>query len=116
MISFWNYSSNDKWPLYLLVDKKSKLYKISPILSSKTLWDFSKKEECDSIVKKWQMYFQASNYKGRNFLNLNKNNNNSIYSTYSKDGVWLKNFSYSNLLYIHITRLITNHTPTGKYR
>jgi len=32
MISFWDYPSDDKWSLYLLVDKKSKLYKISPIL------------------------------------------------------------------------------------
>ena len=61
------------------------------------------------------MYFQASNYKGRNFLNLKKKNN-SIHFTYLKDRVWLKNFSLFNLLCIHITRLITNHTPTSKSR
>ena len=31
------------------------------------------------------MFFQALEYKGRNFLDLNNNNNQSIYLTYSKD-------------------------------
>ena len=52
LISFWDCSSNNKWPPHLLVDKKSKFHKISPILPSKMLWEFSKKEECNSIVKK----------------------------------------------------------------
>ena len=43
-----------------------------------------KKEECNSIVKKWQIYFQVSNYKGKYFLDLNDNNNQPIHSTYSK--------------------------------
>jgi len=56
-ISFWDCPSNNKWSLHLLVDKELKFHKISPIFPSKTLWDFSRKEEYDSIVKKWQMYF-----------------------------------------------------------
>jgi len=44
------------------------------------------------------MYFQALKYKGRNFLDLNNNNNQHIYSTYAKDGAWLKYFSLSNLM------------------
>jgi len=115
-ISFWNCSSDNKWPLYLLVDKKLKLHNISSILSSKTSWDFSRKKECDSIVKKWQMHFQVSNYKRRNFLNLNDNDNNFICPTYLKDRAWLKCFSLSNSLYTHITRLITNYTPISKYK
>ena len=51
-ISFWDYSSDDKWLLHLLVNKELKFYKISLILPNKTLWNFSKKKECDSIVKK----------------------------------------------------------------
>ena len=62
-ISFWDCSSNDKQPPYLLVNKESKHHKINLILSSKSSQKFSKKEECNSIVKKWQMYFQASDYK-----------------------------------------------------
>ena len=35
-ILFWNCPSNNKWPLYLLVDKKSKFHRIDPILPNKT--------------------------------------------------------------------------------
>ena len=62
------------------------------------------------------MYFEASNYKERKFLNLNDNNRNSIHPTYLKDRSYLKHFSLSNLLYAHITRLIINYTPISKYR
>ena len=33
------------------------------------------------------MYFQAFNYKRKNFLNLNDDNGKTICSTYSKSGV-----------------------------
>jgi len=63
------------------------------------------------------MYFQASDYKGRNFLELNNNNDKPICPTYSKGRAWLKHFDLSNnTMCAHITRLITNHTPIGKYR
>jgi len=62
------------------------------------------------------MYFQALKYKGRNFLDLNNNNNQHIYPTYAKDGAWLKYFSLSNMMCIYITRLITNYTSIGEYR
>ena len=112
-ITSWDCLSDDKWLSHLLVDKESEFYKISPILHSKTLWDFSRKEECNSIVKKKQMYFQASDHKGKNFLNLNNDNSYSICPSYSKGGAWLKHFSHSNSLCTYITRLIT---PIGEYR
>ena len=62
------------------------------------------------------MYFQALEYKERNFLNLNNNNNQPIHPIYSKDGIWQKYFSFSNSIYIYITRLIINHTPISKYK
>ena len=62
------------------------------------------------------MNFQASDYKGRNFLNLNNNNGNPICPTYLKGKAQLKDFSFSNLLCTCITRLTTNHTPIGEYR
>ena len=62
------------------------------------------------------MYFQASEYKGRNFLELNNNNNILIYLTYTKDRAWLKHFSSSNLLCVCIARLVTNHAPISEYR
>jgi len=89
---------------------------MSSILSSKMSWKFSKKKEYNSIVKKWQMYFQASNYKRRHFLDLNNDDSQPIYPIYSKDSVWLKHFSLSNFLYAHIIRLIINHASIGEYR
>jgi len=74
------------------VDKESKHIKTDPIFLSKTSWEFSRKEECDTIVKQWQMYFQASEYKGRNFLELNDNDHQPICPTYSKGGAKLKHF------------------------
>ena len=62
------------------------------------------------------MYFQASDYKGRNFLDLHNDNSNPIYLAYSKDRAQLKYFGFSNLLYAYITRLITNYTLIGEYR
>lgn len=62
------------------------------------------------------MYFQASIYKRRNFLNLNNDDGSPICPTYLKGRAWLKYFSFSNLLCACITRLITNHTPISKYR
>jgi len=67
------YFNNAEWPPHHLVNKESKTHRIKPILPSKTAWDFSRKEKCDFIVRKWQMYFQTSDYKGRNFLELNDN-------------------------------------------
>ena len=84
LISFWDCPSNDKWSLYLLVNKKSKFHKISLILPSKISWELSKKEEYNLVIRKWQMYFQAFDYKRRYFLDLNNNNNQSICPTYSK--------------------------------
>jgi len=51
-ITFWDCPSNDKWSSYQLVDKESKTSKFHPILPSKTSWDYSRKEKCDSILKK----------------------------------------------------------------
>jgi len=61
------------------------------------------------------MYFQVLYYKGKNFLDLNNNNNLSIQPTYLKEGAWLKHIRHSNSLYACITKAITNHAPIGKY-
>ena len=80
------------------------------------LYETLAEKKCDSIVKKWQMYFQASDLKGKNFLNLNDNDGYPICLSYSKSGTWLQHFSHFNSLCTHITRLITNHIPIDKYR
>ena len=55
--------------------------------------------ECDEILNNWKMSFQGLNNKGRYFLDLFNDNLNSIELTYSKGGLQLKFFNYSNSLY-----------------
>ena len=62
------------------------------------------------------MTFQASELKGKYFLDLLNTNNNIIEPSYIKDRLWLKYFGYSNSLCTRVTRAITNHAPIGKYR
>ena len=59
--------------------------------------------------------FQASDGKGKHFLNLVDNNFNIIESVYTKEGPWLQVFGHSNSLCAHTTRAITNHAPIGEY-
>jgi len=59
--------------------------------------------------------FQASDTKGRNFLELLNNDSNIIELTYSKEGLWLKYFSHSNLLYTKASRVIINYTLIEEY-
>jgi len=62
------------------------------------------------------MTFQASDLKGRNFLDLVNGDNNILEPTYSKDGTWLQYFGHSNMLCASTTRAITNHAPIGEYQ
>ena len=61
------------------------------------------------------MTFQASNEKGRQFLDLVDDNLNIIEPAYTKGGPWLQVFGHSNLLCACATRAITNHAPIGEY-
>ena len=83
-ITFWDCPSDDNWPPHHLVDKESKSSRFNPILPSKISWDHSRKDKCNSIIQKWQMYFQASDYRGKNFLDLNDDDNKPIQPLYSK--------------------------------
>jgi len=62
------------------------------------------------------MKFQASDNKGRNFLELLDDNLDTINPMYSKRGSWLKHFGHSNLLCARATRAIVNHAPIGEYQ
>ena len=62
------------------------------------------------------MMFQASDGKGRQFLDLVDDNLNIIEPTYTKRGPWLQVFGHSNSLCAHATRAITNHAPIEEYR
>ena len=98
------------------MDKKTKSFNPLPLLPCKSSWDFSKKIKCDDITNKWKMIFQASDFKGKQFLDLLDSDGNILKPSYIKDGSWLKFFGYSNSLCVRAVRAITNHTPIGKYR
>ena len=68
------------------VDKDTKKFNLTPILSCKELWDFSKKEECNNIIRNWQMTFQTSDFEGNHFLKLLDNDDHTIAPTYTKGG------------------------------
>ena len=72
--------------------------------------------ECDEILDNWKMSSQSLNNKERYFLDLLNNNLNFIELTYSKGGLWLKFFDYSNSLYARAVRAITNYILIRKYQ
>jgi len=86
IIEFWECPSKINWKLYQNIDNKMKLFNLAPMLPNKNFWDFSKKSECNDIISKWKMTFQASDSKERNFLDLVNNDDNILELTYSKGG------------------------------
>jgi len=61
------------------------------------------------------MTFQASDRKGKQFLDLLDDDFNTIKPAYTRGGPWMQIFGHSNLLCAHMTRAITNHAPIGEY-
>ena len=114
-IEFWECSSCLKWRFHKDIDKDSKSFNPTPSYLSKTSWDYCKKSDSDDIIKQWKMTFQASDGKGKHFLDLLDNNFDTIEPTYTKGGPWLQVFGHSNLLYAQATRAITNHAPIGEF-
>jgi len=54
--------------------------------------------------------------KGKHFLDLVNNDNNTIEPSYIKEGSWLKYFGHSNSLCTRASRAITNHALIDEYR
>ena len=115
VIEFWECPSKSNWKLHKVVDIKTKSFNLAPLLSNKNSWDFSRKSECNDIINKWKMTFQASDLKESNFLDLVDSNDNILEPTYSKGSTWLQYFGHSNMLCARATRVITNHAPIGEY-
>ena len=114
-IEFWECSSHFKWRFHHDVDKDSKLFHPTPTYPCKISWDYCKKMDSDDIINQWKITFQASDRKGKQFLDLLDNDLNTIEPSYTKDSLWLKVFGHSNLLCACATRAITNHAPTREY-
>ena len=114
-IEFWECPSRLKWRFHHDVDKDSKLFHPIPSYPCKISWDFCKKTDSNNIINQWKMTFQASDRKGKHFLDLLDDDFNTIKPSYMKDGPWLQVFGHSNSLCAHATRAITNHAPIGEY-
>jgi len=67
-IKFWEYTSWDKWFLYDIINKETKIFNLVPTFLCKSLWKFSRKSEWDEILNTWKMMFQGSDSKERYFL------------------------------------------------
>jgi len=115
-IEFWEYQSHLKWRLHHDVNKDSKSFHPIPFYPCKISWDFCKKTDSDDIINQWKMTFQASDRKGKHFLDLLDDDFNTIKPSYIKGGPWLQVFGHSNLLCAHAMRAITNHAPIGEYQ
>ena len=115
-IEFWECPSKLRWRFHSCVDMDSKSFSISPSYPTKVSWDYCKKIDCDDSLNLWKMTFQASDSKGRNFLDLLDDDYNPIEPHYKKGGPWLQAFGHSNSLCARAVRAITNHAPIGKYR
>ena len=115
-IELWECPSRLKWRLHYDVDKDSKSFHPTPIYPCKISWDFCKKIDSDDIINQWKMMFQASEGKGKHFLDLLDNDLNPIEPSYTKGGPWLQMFGHSNLLCAYTMRAITNYAPIGEYQ
>jgi len=115
-VKFWECPSCLKWRLHQVVDKDSKLFIPQPILPSQISWDYCKMINSNNIISQWKMTFQASDGKGKNFLDLVGDNYEDIEPSYIKGGSWLQAFSHLNLLCARTTRAIMNHALIGEYR
>ena len=62
------------------------------------------------------MYFQESDLKGRNFLELLDNNSNPLKLSAIKSSLWLQYFGHFNFICTRATRAIINHTPISEYQ
>ena len=115
-IEFWECPSRLKWRFHHEVDKDSKSFVVMPSYPSKISWEFCKKSDSDELIKLWKMSFQASEGKGKNFLDLLDDDLNVVKPSYAKGGLWLQLVGHSNSLCARTTRAITNHAPIGEYR
>ena len=115
-IHFWHCPNELEWPRHTLVDKETKSSHTPPILLEKNSFLFSKKKECDFILKSWQQSFKNSKKKGQLFLEFEDDNEKVLKPTYSKGGSWLLYIEISNSICARFTRMMLGHAPIGEYR
>jgi len=113
-IHFWHCSSKVKWPKHRLIDNQVKAANDTPTLPSKNSL-FSKKKECDNILREWQVSFASSQKKGQLFLDFEDEKQHTIKPTYAKGSSWLPFIGFTNVLCACFTHMTTGHAPIGEY-
>jgi len=86
-IEFWECPSYCNWHLHKVVNTETKSFRPTSIFLSKCSWYFSKKIECNDLVNKWKMTFQASDLKSTHFLDLIDGDNNLLKPSYIRGGL-----------------------------
>ena len=114
-IEFQDCPSYCKWSLHNIVDKETKKFDLTPIFSCKSLWDFSRKNECNNILHSWKMFFQVSDNKECHFLELLDDDLKPIEPLTSRGELQLKYFGHSNSLCARAIRATVNHAPIDEY-
>jgi len=88
---------------------------VIPTLPSKNSFLFSKKKECDDILKEWKTSFSSSQKKSQLFLDFEDKKEQVLKLTYAKGGSWLLSIGFFNSLCAQFTHMTTGHAPIGKY-
>ena len=88
-IKFWECPSKLRWKFHHDMDKDSKSFSVILSYPTKMLWDYCKKVDCNESAKLWKMTFQASDGKGKHFLDLLDDDSNNIEPSSAKGSPWL---------------------------
>ena len=114
-IGLWDCLSNDKQPIYFIVNKEIKNFNFTLLFLYKSSWNFERKNKYNNISKIWKIMFQVSNTKGKHFLNLLDDDIHPMKPSYTKGGSQIKYFRHLNFLCIQVTRAIVNYTLIEEY-
>ena len=89
-INFWNCPSKVKWPLHLLVNSDTRKFLMLPSFPCKSSWNFCKEYNNELVLNFWKIFFQALDYKERQFLELLDSDLNPLELSTKNSGPWLK--------------------------
>ena len=115
-IHIWYCPSKAKWSKHAIVDELVKEDSNIPVLPSKDLYLFSKKKECDNLLKELQTSFQTNKNRGQLFLDFEDDKERVIKPTYTEGGLWLPIIGTTNSICARFTRMTVGHAPISKYR
>ena len=66
-IQFWDCPSDDRWPLHRQADRQAKSHRIPIQYPNRESWELSRRNECEDIIKEWQMFFENAHTGKTNF-------------------------------------------------